>query len=96
MRGLSGSESGKCRWSHKRGARHRNEPRVRSDSSVIVNSLRAPNQRDEQPRPGNAGAASAELRAAAASLTQSQSSRSKPSLTHGTRADPVRLVLDEP
>jgi hypothetical protein len=68
MRGVSGERIRKAPMVHKRGAGHRNEPRVRSNSSVIVNSLRAPNQSDDA-APTRRRAASAELRAAAASLT---------------------------
>ena len=96
MRGVSGERIRKAPMVHKRGAGHRNEPRARSNSSVIVNSLRAPNQSDDAAPTRQRQAASAELSAAAAFRTGSQPSRFKLFLTHGTRADPVRLVLDEP
>lgn len=67
---------------HKRGARHRNEPRVRSNSSVIVNSLRAPNQSDDAALPGNAGQLARSFVRRPRPSPRSQASRFKPFLTH--------------
>ena len=92
MRRVLGERIRKAPMVHKRGARHRNEPRVRSNSSVIVNSLRAPNQSDDAAPTRQRGAASAELRAAAASLT-AKPTFSLQALPSRTAPERIRFVL---